>query len=109
MKITPRDFSDEEIVRRYMCAMVNESAKVVEEGIARRPADVDMVLLFGYGFPRFRGGPLKWADLQGLETVLADIERFAAEDAWFWKPSALLQQLVAEGRSFDDLNRAPAK
>ena len=109
LKITPRDFSDEEIVRRYMCAMVNESAKVVVEGIARRPADVDMVLLFGYGFPRFRGGPLKWADLQGLETVLADIERFAAEDAWFWKPSALLQQLVTEGRSFDDLNRAPAK
>ncbi|WP_298860828.1 3-hydroxyacyl-CoA dehydrogenase NAD-binding domain-containing protein [uncultured Sulfitobacter sp.] len=109
LKITPRDFSDEEIVRRYMCAMVNESAKVVEEGIARRPADVDMVLLFGYGFPRFWGGPLKWADLQGLEAVLADIERFATEDAWFWKPSALLQQLVAEGRSFDDLNRAPAK
>ena len=109
LKITPRDFSDEEIVRRYMCAMVNEAAKVVEEGIARRPADVDMVLLFGYGFPRYRGGPLKWADLQGLDTVLADIERFAAEDAWFWKPSALLQELVAKGRSFDDLNRAPAK
>ncbi len=109
LKITPRDFSDEEIVRRYMCAMVNEAAKVVEEGIARRPADVDMVLLFGYGFPRYWGGPLKWADLQGLDTVLADIERFAAEDAWFWKPAALLQQLVTSGGSFDDLNRAPAK
>jgi 3-hydroxyacyl-CoA dehydrogenase len=109
LKITPRDFSDEEIVRRYMCAMVNEAAKVVEEGIARRPADVDMVLLFGYGFPRFRGGPLKWADLQGLDDVLADIERFAQEDAWFWTPAPLLQRLVAEGRSFDDLNRAAAK
>jgi 3-hydroxyacyl-CoA dehydrogenase len=109
LKITPRDFSDEEIVRRYMCAMVNEAAKVVDEGIARRPADVDMVLLFGYGFPRHVGGPLKWADLQGLDTVLADIERFASEDAWFWQPSALLKTLVAEGRSFDDLNRAPAK
>lgn len=109
LKITPRDFSDEEIVRRYMCAMVNEAAKVVEEGIARRPADVDMVLLFGYGFPRYRGGPLKWADLQGLETVLADIERFAQEDAWFWKPAPLLQSLVAEGRSFEDLNRAASK
>lgn len=109
LKITPRDFSDEEIVRRYMCAMVNEAAKVVEEGIARRPADVDMVLLFGYGFPRYWGGPLKWADLQGLDTVLADIERFASEDAWFWKPAPLLQQLVTSGRSFDDLNRAPAK
>ncbi|KIN71191.1 3-hydroxyacyl-CoA dehydrogenase NAD-binding domain-containing protein [Sulfitobacter guttiformis] len=109
LEITPRDFSDEEIVTRYMCAMVNEAAKVVEEGIARRPADVDMVLLFGYGFPRFRGGPLKWADLQGLDKVLANIERFAQEDAWFWKPSALLEQLVTSGRSFDDLNRAQAK
>jgi 3-hydroxyacyl-CoA dehydrogenase len=105
LKITPRDFSEEEIVRRYMCAMVNEAAKVVEEGIARRPADVDMVLLFGYGFPRYRGGPLKWADLQGLDTVLEDIERFAQEDAWFWKPSPLLQSLVAQGRNFEDLNR----
>jgi len=106
LKITPRDFDDQEIVRRYMCAMVNEAAKVVEEGIARRPADVDMVLLFGYGFPRYRGGPLKWADAQGLDTVLEDIRRFACEDAWFWKPSALLQSLVAQGRNFEDLNRA---
>ncbi|MEH6737592.1 MAG: 3-hydroxyacyl-CoA dehydrogenase family protein, partial [Sulfitobacter sp.] len=97
------------IVRRYMCAMVNEAAKVVEEGIARRPADVDMVLLFGYGFPRYGGGPLKWADLQGLAAVLADIERFAQEDAWFWQPADLLKTLVAEGRSFEDLNRAASK
>ena len=108
LQITPREFTDEEIVRRYMCAMVNEAAKVVEEGIARRPADVDMVLLFGYGFPRFRGGPLKWADLQGLDVVLADIERFAQEDAWFWQPADLLKSLVAQGRTFDDLNRAAA-
>ena len=109
LKITPRDFSDEDIVRRYMCAMVNEAAKVVDEGIARRPADVDMVLLFGYGFPRYWGGPLKWADLQGLDKVLADIERYAQEDAWFWKPAPLLKSLVADGRSFDDLNRVAAK
>ncbi|WP_299028163.1 3-hydroxyacyl-CoA dehydrogenase NAD-binding domain-containing protein [uncultured Sulfitobacter sp.] len=108
LEITPRDFTDEDIVRRYMCAMVNEAAKAVDEGIARRPADVDMVLLFGYGFPRYWGGPLKWADLQGLDKVLADIERYAQEDAWFWKPAPLLQSLVATGRSFDDLNRAPA-
>jgi 3-hydroxyacyl-CoA dehydrogenase len=104
--ITPRDFSDEEIVRRYMCAMVNEAAKVVGEGIARRPLDVDMVLLFGYGFPRYWGGPMKWADIQGLDKVLADIEGYAQEDAWFWQPAPLLQELVAEGRTFDDLNKA---
>jgi len=103
--IAPRDFSDEEITRRYMCAMVNEAAKVVGEGIARRPLDVDMTLLFGYGFPRYRGGPLKWADIQGLDGILADIRTYAKEDDFFWQPAPLLQQLVAEGRTFEDLNR----
>jgi len=103
--ITPRDFSDEEIVRRYMASMVNEAAKVVGEGIARRPLDVDMTLLFGYGFPRYRGGPLKWADMTGLEDLLADIKTCASEDDYFWQPAPLLEQLVAEGRTFDDLNK----
>lgn len=103
--IIPRDFSDAEILRRYMCAMVNEAAKVVGEGIARRPLDVDMTLLFGYGFPRYWGGPMKWADIQGLDSVLADINNYANDDAWFWKPAPLLEQLVAENRTFDDLNK----
>ena len=103
--ITPRDFTDAQIVRRYMAAMVNEAAKVVGEGIARRPLDVDMTLLFGYGFPRFYGGPLKWADIQGLPALLDDIRSYAAEDSHFWQPAPLLEQLVADGRSFDDLNR----
>jgi len=103
--ITPRDFSDDEITRRYMCAMVNEAAKVVGEGIARRPLDVDMTLLFGYGFPRYHGGPLKWADIQGLDGILADINAYAKEDDYFWQPAPLLEQLVAEGRTFDDLNK----
>ncbi|MEP5732032.1 MAG: 3-hydroxyacyl-CoA dehydrogenase NAD-binding domain-containing protein [Sulfitobacter sp.] len=103
--ITPRPFSDQEIVRRYMCAMVNEAAKVVGEGIARRPLDVDMTLLFGYGFPRYWGGPMKWADIVGLGSVLADIESYAKQDAWFWEPAPLLKQLVAEGRTFDALNK----
>jgi 3-hydroxyacyl-CoA dehydrogenase len=107
--ITPRPFTDQEIVRRYMCAMVNEAAKVVGEGIARRPLDVDMTLLFGYGFPRYWGGPMKWADIQGLPAVLADIESYAKEDAWFWEPAPLLKQLASEGRTFDDLNKEPLK
>ena len=109
MGITPRDFSNEQIVRRYMCAMVNEAARVVGEGIARRPLDVDMTLLFGYGFPRYWGGPLKWADIVGLDAVLADIEEFAKEDAWFWQPAPLLKQLVADGCTFDDFNKEAAK
>ena len=103
--IKPREFTDVEIVRRYMAAMVNEAAKVVGEGIARRPLDVDMVLLFGYGFPRYRGGPLKWADLTGLPQLLRDIETYATEDAYFWQPAPLLQELVRDGRNFDDLNK----
>ena len=103
--ISPRAFDADEIVRSYMAAMVNEAAKVVGEGIARRPLDVDMTLLFGYGFPRYRGGPLKWADMTGLGGLLDDIRRYAKEDAAFWTPAPLLEQLVAEGRTFDDLNR----
>ncbi len=103
--VTPRPFTAEEIMRRYMAAMVNEGAKVVGEGIALRPLDVDVTFISGYGFPRHRGGPMKWADMQGLDKVLADIEAFAKEDALFWKPAPLLQKLVAEGRNFDSLNQ----
>jgi len=103
--ITPRTFTKEEIVRKYMAAMVNEAAKVVGEGIARRPLDVDMTLLFGYGFPRYWGGPLKWADIVGLPDLLADIESWAKDDPYFWEPAPLLKQLVADGRTFDDLNK----
>ena len=103
--ITPRAFSHDEIMRRYMAAMVNEGAKVLEEGIALRPLDIDVTFLFGYGFPRWRGGPMKWADMQGLDKVLADIQEFAKDDALFWQPAALLQKLVAEGKNFDSLNQ----
>ncbi|WP_372835574.1 3-hydroxyacyl-CoA dehydrogenase NAD-binding domain-containing protein [Puniceibacterium confluentis] len=102
--ITPRSFDKAEIVRRYMAAMVNEAARVVEEGIAQRPLDVDVTLLSGYGFPRHRGGPMKWADMQGLESLLADIEGFAQEDPFFWHPAPLLMRLVAQNRTFDSLN-----
>ena len=103
--ITPRAFTHEEIMRRYMAAMVNEGAKVLEEGIALRPLDIDVTFLFGYGFPRWRGGPMQWADMQGLPKVLADIEAFAKEDALFWQPAPLLKKLVAEGRNFASLNQ----
>ena len=102
--ISPREFTDDEIVRRYMAAMVNEGARVVDEGIAQRPLDVDVTLLYGYGFPRWRGGPMKWADMQGLDTVLADIRNFAEDDDHFWRPAPLLERLVAENRNFDSLN-----
>lgn len=99
-----RDFTAEEIQRFYMAAMVNEAAKVVGEGIARRPLDVDVTKLYGYGFPRWRGGPLLWADTVGLDRLLSDIRDWAESDPYFWQPAPLLEQLVAEGRRFADLN-----
>ncbi|WP_218508597.1 3-hydroxyacyl-CoA dehydrogenase NAD-binding domain-containing protein [Variovorax sp. dw_308] len=103
--IVPRKFTAEEIMRRYMAAMVNEGAKVVAEGIALRPLDVDVTFLSGYGFPRYRGGPMKYADMVGLPKILEDIRAFAKEDPLFWQPAPLLEKLVAEGKDFASLNQ----
>lgn len=103
--ITPRDFDDAEIVARTMAAMVNEAARTVADGTALRPLDVDVVMLNGYGFPRWRGGPMHWADAHGLDRILADIRRFAEDDDHFWQPAPLLAELVADGRGFADLNQ----
>lgn len=100
-----RTFTKEQIIRRYMASMVNEAAKVVGEGIARRPLDVDMTLLFGYGFPRYWGGPLKWADIVGLPDLLEDISTYAKDDPKFWAAAPLLKQMVSSGKSFDSLNK----
>jgi 3-hydroxyacyl-CoA dehydrogenase len=104
--ITPRAFTEEEIMRRYMAAMVNEGANVVLQRIALRPLDVDVTFLYGYGFPRHRGGPMKYADTVGLPKVLADIREFAKEDPIFWKPSPLLVELVAQGADFASLDKS---
>jgi 3-hydroxyacyl-CoA dehydrogenase len=89
-----------------MAAMVNESARGGGEGIALRPLDVDVTLLNGYGYPRWRGGPMQYADTVGVSKILSDIKRFAEEDAHFWQAAPLLEQLVAEGRTFASLNQA---
>ncbi len=98
------ELSADEIMRRYMAAMINEGAKVVEEGIALRPLDVDIVMLSGYGSPRWRGGPMHYADTIGLDKVLADLNEFAKDDAEFWKPAKLIEDLVAKGENFASLN-----
>jgi len=98
--ITPRKISDAEIVERCIYALVNEGARILEEGIAARASDIDMVYLTGYGFPLHRGGPMLYADQVGLYNVVRAMKRFAAErgDA-FWQPATLLQRLAAEGKS----------
>jgi 3-hydroxyacyl-CoA dehydrogenase len=101
--ITPRKIGDDEIVHRLVLALVNEGAKIVEEGIALRASDIDIVYLTGYGFPAHRGGPMCYADTVGLYNVAAAMKRFAQnplDDAEFWKPAPLLAKLAAEGKSF---------
>ena len=104
--VTPRSLTDEEIMRRYLAAMINEGANVVHQRIALRPLDVDVTFLYGYGFPRHRGGPMKYADTVGLANVLADIREFAKQDPLFWQPSPLLIELVEQGKDFASLNQS---
>ena len=101
--ITPRKISDDEIVQRLVFSLVNEAAHILEEGIANKASDIDMIYLTGYGFPLFRGGPLCYADQFGLYNVVTTMKRFAAnplDDGAFWQPAPLLARLVAEGKSF---------
>ena len=101
--VAPRKISDDEIVHRLVYSLVNEAAKILEEGIASKASDIDMVYLTGYGFPLFRGGPMCYADSQGLFNVVQTMKKFAAnplDDASFWQPAPLLAKLAAEGRSF---------
>ncbi len=101
--VKPRKISDEEIVQRLVYALVNEGAKIVEEGIASKASDLDMVYLTGYGFPLHRGGPMNYADTVGLYNVATTMKRFARnphDDAQFWKPAPLLAKLAAEGKTF---------
>ncbi len=103
MGIARNPMSEEEIIKRCLYGMVNEGAKLLEQGIALRPSDIDITYLTGYGFPAHHGGPMYLADRIGLDQVLADIERFHAQDGFWWQPAPLLQKLVAEGRTFADL------
>ena len=105
--IQRRKITDEEIVERLVYALVNEGARILEEGIALRASDIDMVYLNGYGFPLHRGGPMLHADLQGLYNVARSMRRFARNplaDATFWQPARLIETLAAEGRSFASLD-----
>jgi 3-hydroxyacyl-CoA dehydrogenase len=100
--VTPRKISDDEIVERLVYALVNEGANILEEGIALRASDIDMVYLTGYGFPAYRGGPMFYADTVGLDKVLASIQGFqTGYQGAAWKPAPLLVKLAKEGRKFN--------
>ena len=102
--ITARKISDDEIVQRLVFSLVNEAAYILEEGIAARASDIDMVYITGYGFPIYRGGPMNYADQVGLFNVVQAMHRFAQnphDDAKFWQPAPLLARLAAEGKTFN--------
>ncbi|CAI8400707.1 MAG: Fatty acid oxidation complex subunit alpha [Rhodospirillaceae bacterium] len=107
--IERRDFGDDEILNALTDLMTNEGAKILEEGIAMRPVDIDITYIFGYGYPAFRGGPMFRADAEGLAACLERIEAaYARTGDHAWKPSALLKQLVAEGQTFEQWSKARA-
>ena len=96
-----RQIANDEIVERCMYALINEGAKILDERIAARPLDVDMIWIFGYGFPRYRGGPMFWADEVGLPKVLDRLEHYwQTSDRDWLEPAPLLRKLVTDGKSF---------
>jgi 3-hydroxyacyl-CoA dehydrogenase len=98
--IAQREFTDEEIVERSLYGLINEGARILEEGGAQRAADIDVIYINGYGFPAWRGGPMFYADSVGLCHIYDRICQFEKELGQHWKPAPLLQRLAAEGKSF---------
>ncbi|HZS84635.1 MAG TPA: 3-hydroxyacyl-CoA dehydrogenase NAD-binding domain-containing protein [Stellaceae bacterium] len=98
--ITRRAIGEDEILARCLYAAVNEGAKILEEGVALRASDIDVMWLYGFGFPRWRGGPMYWADTVGLGKVYDGVQRFHREQGTFWTPAPLLRRLAESGGSF---------
>lgn len=101
--LTRRDFTDKEITARATTAMIDEGLRILAEGIADRASDIDLVLVHGYGFPRWRGGPMHLAERQGLAPLLDRLTGYAAQDPVSWSVPLILRRLVAEGRGLSDL------
>jgi 3-hydroxyacyl-CoA dehydrogenase len=96
----PRKVSDQEILERCLYSMVNEGAKILEEGIALRASDIDVVWVNGYGWPVYRGGPMFWADSVGLGKVLESLQTYQKRYGDAWKPAELLKKLAEQGKTF---------
>ena len=101
--MTRRDISDQEILERCMYPLINEGAKILSENIASRPSDIDLIWVFGYGFPIGRGGPMFYADLIGTKTIYDVMKKLHDEHGDMLKPAPLLEELAKSGKSFSDL------
>ncbi|MFC4455031.1 3-hydroxyacyl-CoA dehydrogenase NAD-binding domain-containing protein [Deinococcus sonorensis] len=97
--LTPREVTQEEATKRLVYSLVNEGAQILDEGIAQRASDIDVIYVYGYGFPAYRGGPMQYADEQGLQNVAADLERYGQT------PAPLLKRLAEEGKTFSSYDR----
>ncbi len=106
MDLNRRPIDDDEILQRCMYSMINEGAKILEEGLAIRASDIDVIWLHGYGFPRHRGGPMFYADTVGLREVCDTLDRYHAEWGDKWEPAALLRELADAGSSFAEWDKA---
>ncbi len=107
--IAQREIGSEEIVDRCIYALVNEGARILEDGFAMRSVDIDITYLNGYGFPAYRGGPMKYADLVGLKRVYERVREFEQQHGALWTPAPLLKQLAEEGKTFSGLPAQPLK
>lgn len=107
--IERRQISEEEIIERTQYALINEGAKILEEGIALRAVDIDIVYINGYGYPAWRGGPMWYADTVGLAKVYERVKQFHEEHGELWSPATLLKELAEAGRTFADFDKAQAR
>jgi 3-hydroxyacyl-CoA dehydrogenase len=106
--IQRRTVTDQEIIERTVYALVNEGARILEEGFALRAADIDVIYVHGYGFPAYRGGPMRYADTVGLPQILERICQFEKEHGDWWRPAALLKELAQQGKTFASLDQEKA-
>jgi 3-hydroxyacyl-CoA dehydrogenase len=106
--IKRRTILSQEIVERTVYSLINEGAKVLEEGLALRASDIDIIYIYGYGFPAYRGGPMWFGDTEGLDRVYQRVRQFHKEHGDHWKPAPLLQQLAESGRTFAAYDKAKA-
>lgn len=104
--IERREISDDEILQRCVYPMINEGFKILEEGIAVRPSDIDVTWVYGYGWPIYRGGPMRYAEAVGLENVYNKLVEFEKEHGEFFKPAPMLEMMVKEGKTFKDMATA---
>ena len=103
--IERREIDNDEILERCLYQLVNVGAQILDEGMALRALDIDVIYIAGYGFPAYRGGPMFWADAIGLDEVLAKIRKFHEELGEEWRPAPLLERLVRDGKSFAEYSR----